>query len=76
MDDSLFKTSNRLVERLLSVNAWELAGTKCQQAAAGPGEFKKLVYDSTFTKRAEEKSFVNAPLALSGATNYLMGPTF
>ena len=29
-----------------------------------PGEFKKLVYDSKFTKRAEGMSFVNAKLAL------------
>ena len=27
---------------------------------AGPGEFTKLVYDSKFTKCAEEMSFVNA----------------
>ena len=51
------------------MNAWQLAGTKCRWAIVGSGEFKKLVYDPTFTKRAEGMSFVNAPLALSGATN-------
>jgi hypothetical protein len=45
---------------LLSVNVWQLAGTRCQQDAAGPGEFTKVVYESTFTKYAEETSFINA----------------
>jgi hypothetical protein len=44
---------------LLSVSAWQLAGTRCQQDAAGPGKFTKLVYESTFTKYSEETSFIN-----------------
>ena len=42
-----------------------LRGTKCQWAIVGSGEFKKLVYESTFTKRAEGMSFLNS---LSGAS--------
>ena len=41
------------------MNARQLAGAKCQQAAVARDEFKKLVYDSSFTKRAEEMGFVN-----------------
>ena len=42
------------------LNREQLLGTRCQQAAAGHGEFKKPVYDSKFTKRAEGMSFVNS----------------
>lgn len=49
---------------LLSLNTWQLPGTRCQQAIAAPGEFKKPVYESKFTKRAEEMSFVNSELGI------------
>jgi hypothetical protein len=45
--------------RLLSVNAWQLASTRCLGAAAGSGKFKKLVYDSTFMKCPAGIRFVN-----------------
>ncbi len=35
-----------------------------QLAPIGPGEFKKLVYESKFTKRAKEMSFVNSERVL------------
>lgn len=41
------------------MNVCQLASAKCQQAAAGLGEFKKLVYESKFTKYSEGTSFVN-----------------
>jgi hypothetical protein len=46
---------------LLSVNAEQLASTKWPAGPKVPGEFKKLVYDSKFTKPAEGMSFVNSP---------------
>jgi len=46
---------------LLWVNPSQLPSTRCQWAPAGLGEVKKLVYDSTFRKRAEGMSFVNSP---------------
>ena len=42
------------------LNREQLLGTRCQQAAAGHGEFKKPVYDSKFTKRAVEMISVNS----------------
>ena len=45
---------------LLSRNARQLAGAKCQQAAVARDKFKKPVYDSKFTKCAERMSFVNS----------------
>ncbi|OGX89793.1 hypothetical protein BEN49_24455 [Hymenobacter coccineus] len=33
------------IQTLLSLNAWQLAGTRCQWATVGSREFKKLVYD-------------------------------
>jgi hypothetical protein len=52
---------------LLLVNHWQLASTRCQQAATALGEFTKLVYDSKFKKLAKGMSFVNAQqTSLSG----------
>lgn len=45
---------------LVFLNAWQLASAKCQQAPIRQGEFKKLVYDSKFTKLAKGMSFVNS----------------
>ena len=42
------------------LNCEQLLRTRCHQAAAVPGEFKKLVYDSKFTKLENEMSFVNS----------------
>jgi hypothetical protein len=47
-------------EMLLSLNAWQLAGDRCQQTAVARDEFKKPVYKSKFTKHAEWMSFVNS----------------
>jgi hypothetical protein len=41
------------------VNDWQLASARCQQATVVRDEFKKPVYESTFTKRAEGMSFVD-----------------
>ena len=38
-----------------------------------PGEFKKLVYESTFRKRAEGMSFVNAKRELGSPPKYHAG---
>jgi hypothetical protein len=35
------------------LNCEQLPCTRCQQAAAAPGEFKKLVYESKFRKLAK-----------------------
>ena len=45
------------------MNPWQLASTRCQQAAAALGEFKKLVYDSKFTKLVKWMSFINSKRA-------------
>ena len=58
---------------LLSVNTWQLAGAKCQQATVARGEFTKPVYESTFTKRAEGMSFVNFKPAPSAPEKYHAG---
>jgi hypothetical protein len=50
---------------LLSVNDWQLAGARCQQATVARDEFKKPVYESKFTKRAEGMSFINFKLVPS-----------
>jgi hypothetical protein len=44
---------------LLPVNAWQLAGAKCQQATVAQDEFKKPVYESKFTKLTAEMNLVN-----------------
>ena len=52
---------------LLSMNTWQLPGTRCSWAIAGLGKFTKLVYESKFRKRAEGMSFVNLkPATFSG----------
>ena len=48
-----------------------MLSTGCQQAIGEPQEFKKLVYESKFTKRAEEMSFVNFILACFRAASLL-----
>jgi len=57
-------------EALLSINTWQLPDTRCSQAIAAPGEFKKPVYESKFTKRAEETSFVNSERGVYYGTWY------
>jgi len=56
----LSTTPGQFTQILLSVNTWQLPGTRCSWAIAGSGEFEKPVYDSTFTKLAEGMSFVNS----------------
>ena len=45
---------------LLSLNTWQLLSTRCSSGLAGPGEFTKPGYDSTFRKRAKGMRFVNS----------------
>jgi hypothetical protein len=45
---------------LFSVNGWLLAETRCPWATARLDEFKKVVYDSKFTKSTEGMSFANS----------------
>lgn len=47
------------------MNTWQLSVTRCQQAVTVRSEFKKLVYDSEFTKCAEVMNFVNSFLTVS-----------
>ena len=53
--DGVGNLNPRLLERQQS--ALHLVASRPQ---VGQGEFKKLVYDSTFRKRAEGMSFVNS----------------
>lgn len=50
---------------LLSVNAWQPAGARRQQGTIARDEFKKHVYESKLTKRAEGMSFTNSKSAAS-----------
>ena len=54
------------IKSLLWVNPSQQPGTRCQWAAAAPGEFKKLVYESKFRKRENQMSFVNCQTSAGG----------
>ena len=61
-----FKEAERIdvnAETFLSLNHAPLLGTGCAPTPAAPSEFKKLVYESKFTKCPLGMSFVNSPRA-------------